>query len=125
MKTSVIKSSKFAREWNNPKGGVIYYHDIQLENGDKGSIGSKDKMPDFLKEGKTLSYTIEGDKIKKAKLEGFSPRGNEIGMTVGAAFNNAVALCCHGKIEKKDIPVAAKWIANESLKLKKELESKG
>lgn len=46
------------REWNNPKGGTIYYKKVMLEGWDKPvSIGKK--SPDALKVGDTVYGTIE------------------------------------------------------------------
>lgn len=58
----------FVSEWTNPQGGQVYYHTIELDNGDSGQIGSKEKMPSKLNPGSELTYTIEstsrGNKIK-------------------------------------------------------------
>lgn len=66
-KKSKIKSYRFVSEWQGEKG-IVYYHEIELENGDKGQIGTKEKNPDKLAVGQELSYTIEatsrGNKIK-------------------------------------------------------------
>lgn len=63
-KTAKITRTIFKNEWANPKGGSVYYHDIELDNGDKGSIGSKEKEPEKLNPGKEITYTIDGNKIK-------------------------------------------------------------
>lgn len=67
-KTAKITRTVFKSEWNNPKGGKIFYHEIELDNGDKGQIGSTEKEPSKLNPGQTLTYTIEqtdkGFKIK-------------------------------------------------------------
>jgi hypothetical protein len=63
-KTATITRTVFKNEWNNPKGGQIFYHDIELDNGDKGSIGSKEKEPAKLNPGQSLTYTLENGKIK-------------------------------------------------------------
>lgn len=66
MKTSKIKSiNKKVVEYNNPRGGIIYYRDIEFENGDKGSIGTKEESPDWMTEGRELTYSINGNKIKR------------------------------------------------------------
>lgn len=66
-KTSKIKSIEFKSEWPNPRGGVVYYHNIEFENGDKGDIGTKEK--DSLRVGDEIEYTVQstdkGNKIKK------------------------------------------------------------
>lgn len=63
-KTAKITRTTFKTAWENPKGGQIFYHDIELDNGDKGSIGSKEKMPSKLNPGSELTYTIDNGKIK-------------------------------------------------------------
>jgi hypothetical protein len=63
-KTAKIVRTVFKNVWNNPKGGQVFYHDIELDNGDKGSIGSKEQMPVKLNPGSDLTYTIDAGKIK-------------------------------------------------------------
>ena len=74
-KTSKIKSSKFLKEWQGDKG-IIYYHEIELDNGDHGQIGTKERLPDKLNMGQELTYTIEsgsyGNKIKAVNPGGGS-----------------------------------------------------
>ena len=62
-KTSKIIKSEFKNEWTG-QNGTVYYHTLELENGDRGSIGAKSKNPDKLAVGQELTYTIENDKIK-------------------------------------------------------------
>lgn len=77
-KTAKITRTTFISEWANPQGGQVYYHEIELSNGDKGQIGSKEKTPEKLNPGNELTYTIEattrGNKIK-AVTAGFTPGG--------------------------------------------------
>lgn len=67
-KKGKITRTVFISEWSNPNGGQVYYHEIELDNGDRGQIGSKEKMPSKLNPGQELTYTIEettrGNKIK-------------------------------------------------------------
>jgi hypothetical protein len=69
-KTAKITRTVFKNEWQNPKGGSVFYHDIELDNGDKGSIGSKDKEPSKLNPGESLTYTIDNGKIKAVAPQG-------------------------------------------------------
>jgi hypothetical protein len=66
-KTSKIKDIKFKQHWTRGEAS-IYYHDIWLENGDIGQIGTKEKLPAKLAVGSEITYTIEtderGSKIK-------------------------------------------------------------
>lgn len=73
-KKAKITRTVFKNEWTGPNGSV-YYHDIELDNGDKGSIGSKEKMPAKLNPGQELTYTIQenpngADKIKAVNVQG-------------------------------------------------------
>ncbi len=79
-KTSKITRTIFKNIWNNPKGGQVFYHEIELENGDKGQIGCKEQQPQKLNPGNELTYTIEldsrGNKIKAVvPNQGFSGAG--------------------------------------------------
>jgi len=72
-KTAKIVKSTFVKEYANANG-ITYYHDIELDNMDCGSIGSRDKNPEWLGDGKELTYTIEsgqyGNKIKRVSQGG-------------------------------------------------------
>jgi hypothetical protein len=76
-KTGKITRTVFVSEWTNPQGGQVYYHTIELDNGDSGQIGSKEKMPVKLNPGSELTYTIEatsrGNKIKAVTQNQGSP----------------------------------------------------
>jgi len=132
MTKSKITRTVFREAWNNPKGGVIYYHDIELENGDKGQIGTKTQDPAKLNPGQMLDYTLttteRGNKIK-VNQPPFQP-GNQkpggkysgIGPTVGAAVNNAVAMFIAGKIAKEKIFPTADWLVKHTLELQKKYE---
>jgi hypothetical protein len=64
-KKSKITFVAFSSSWTNPKGNLVYYHDITFENGDTGSIGVMEKNSEKIAKGKTIWYTIDGTKIKK------------------------------------------------------------
>jgi len=66
---SIIKSIEFTKEWKNPQGQTFYYHTIQFENGDKGQIGAKSKMPDKLQVGKSLDYEKATDEKGNTKIK--------------------------------------------------------
>lgn len=74
MPTAKITKMQFKNEWESPQGGTIFYHNIELDNGDKGSIGAKKKEPDFLAVGSELEYTLQesdkGNKIKRVQQQG-------------------------------------------------------
>lgn len=71
-KAKIIKCS-FSKEWGEGQSKT-FFHEIELDNGDKGSIGAKQKNPDKLKVNSELIYTIEsgqyGNKIKAIAAPG-------------------------------------------------------
>lgn len=79
MKTATItKVESNVRPWSGG-GRTIYYRVIELDNGDVGSIGTKEENPSWLSVGSQLSYTIEKDKIKRQsefKGGGFKKKNN-------------------------------------------------
>lgn len=78
-KKAKITRTTFKNEWTGTNG-VVYYHDIELDNGDKGSIGSKEKMPAKLNPGQELTYTIDNGKIKAVNAQqgvGFAGGGKK------------------------------------------------
>lgn len=82
-KKAKIKTSVFKNEWAGPNG-TVYYHDLELDNGDKGSIGAKEKNPAKLNAGQELTYNIDpdgrgGNKIKAVNTQagGFGGGGKK------------------------------------------------
>jgi hypothetical protein len=80
-KKAKITRTVFKNKWTGGKEPV-FYHDIELDNGDKGSIGAKEEMPSKLSPGQELTYTIEPDtfgkggfKIKAVQANGFQGGG--------------------------------------------------
>lgn len=67
QKTSKVVKCVFSNEWKNPSGTLTYYHDLTLENGDTGSIGSIEKYSKKFTEGIVIDYTLENGKIKIAQ----------------------------------------------------------
>jgi hypothetical protein len=66
-KKAKITKVTFTKEWGSGSS-ITFFHDIELDNGDKGSIGAKEKNSPKLAPGTELTYTIEagqyGNKIK-------------------------------------------------------------
>lgn len=111
-KTAKITRVVFKNEWANPKGGNVYYHDIELDNGDKGSIGTKEKQPAKLNPGNELTYTIENGKIKAVAAPKPFP-GGKVQQDPKIQYNGfahayAKDLAVAGKIDLKDITAYAK-----------------
>jgi hypothetical protein len=97
MKSSKVKKVVSIKDWNSPNG-VIKYHLLEMENGDKINIGKKKE----LAIGDSIDYEIIGDpgqheytKAKTAKKD-FKPSFDAKGIEVGHALNNAVNLICAG-----------------------------
>lgn len=115
-KKARITRTVFVSEWSNPQGGNVYYHEVELDNGDKGQIGSKEKMPAKLNPGQELTYTIEvtsrGNKIKAvqgdkqfgAKKPQIDPKVQMI--SFAAAYTKDLVVA--GKVEMKDFEAAFK-----------------
>lgn len=115
-KTSKIKSCRFVSEWQG-QNGVVYYHEIELENNDKGQIGTKEKNPDKLNIGQELTYTIEstsrGNKIKAVSAGGGSgykgkPQRDPKEQMISFATAYTKDLIVAGKIDIKDLEPAVK-----------------
>lgn len=122
-KTAKITRTTFKNVWNNPKGGQVFYHDIELDNGDAGSIGSKEQMPAKLNPGSELTYTIEGNKIKAVmpmqqqagggfhKKPQIEPRIQMISFAMAYTKDLVVA----GKVDLKGMAVQFDIIYNEMI----------
>ena len=68
MKNAKVTSCVFSREWEGPSG-KIYYHNITLDNGDEGSVGTKEKMPSKICTGSDIWYSIESKGQFKGKTQ--------------------------------------------------------
>jgi hypothetical protein len=128
-KKAKIVRTVFVSEWNNPKGGQIYYHKIELDNGDTGQIGSKEKMPAKLNPGQELHYTIEatdkGNKIKAvmpvfagdSKPGGGRPVIDPRAQFIGFSASYAKDLVIAGKVDLKDMNLLTERIFDNMAKL--------
>lgn len=64
-KVGKVKSFVFSKEWVNPQQQTLYVHNIEFENGDKGSCWCKTQMPIQYSPGAELGYEMPGnDRIK-------------------------------------------------------------
>lgn len=97
---SKVKIIAEIKEYTNDYG-LTYYHNIEMENGDKVSIGKKKK----LEIGNELEYEFVGEvgqhEYTKAKtpqpVTGGQKKDDYIkGIEVGHAVNNAVNMICGG-----------------------------
>lgn len=62
--TSKVISCVFTGDWKNPSGGTTYYHEVSLENGDVGSLGSTEKNTPKFGIGAIITYQKDGSKLK-------------------------------------------------------------
>jgi len=69
-KTSKVKKCNPTSDWKSPAGTTIYYHEVEFENGDKGTCGRNKKAPDDMSVGSEVEYTITDTKIKFIKQIG-------------------------------------------------------
>lgn len=116
IKTAKVTEVIQIREWTNPTSKqVIYYHVIALDNGDRGSVGKRNR--DAVKEGDTLTYTIDGDKIKQVQQNGFGggfkgqQRGSSASFALAYAKDLAVANIAKSEKPLEMEPLADKVIA--------------
>ena len=70
MKTSKIKKVSYTGDWKAPNGDMLYYHLIELENGEQGNVATAEKYASKIEVGKEVSYTINGNKIKLSQPDG-------------------------------------------------------
>lgn len=64
-KINRIVYSKYTNKWINPaNNSEIYYHEVQFENGDVGSIGLVSQNPPKIAVGSEVEYTITNGKVK-------------------------------------------------------------
>jgi hypothetical protein len=112
-KKAKITRVVFKNEWSGPNGKV-FYHEVELDNGDKGQIGCKEKEPAKLNPGCELIYTIEKtDKGTKIKAVNTNPSpfagGGKKGpdpkvQIVGFAMSYTKDLIIGGKVDIKLLP---------------------
>jgi hypothetical protein len=67
-KTSKVSKCEFKNEWTGPNG-TVFYHNIELENGDSGNIGGKEKNSIKFSVGKEITYTTEEDQKGNKKIK--------------------------------------------------------
>jgi len=111
MKTSKVKIIAECKEYTNDYG-TTFYHNIEMENGDKLNIGKKKA----LQIGNELNYEFVGDlgQHEYTKAKTVNPEyqkkqeksaDNIKGIEVGHAINNAVNMICAGV--ELDVTVAS------------------
>ena len=66
-KSKVIKAEFNGNTWESKFGGMLYDHDIEMENGDKGVYASKFENQDKFVVGHEAEYTFTGGDFPKIK----------------------------------------------------------
>lgn len=95
MKTAKVTAVTGVRPYDG-KFGRVFYHQIELDNGDKGSVGKKSE--NAVKVGDVLNYEINGDNIKLIQPQ--QGNGFKGGQSRGSSASFALAYA-------KDLMVAA------------------
>lgn len=79
MKKGKIIECVFTGDWLNPRKEKVYYHQLTIDNGDIGTYGSMEKLPNKIKVNENINYTIENGKIKLVDgqiINGYKPINN-------------------------------------------------
>lgn len=109
-KKAKITQTVFKNVWAGPNGNV-FYHEVELDNGDKGQIGSKEQMPSKLNPGSELTYTIEGPDARggyKIKAVNTAVGGGFQGGGGGKKVDPKVQIVGFAMSYTKDLIVAGK-----------------
>ena len=72
-KRAKILKCDFTNTWQPNAKETMYFHDLILDNGEKGSCGAMQKNPPKLQVGSVIDYTIDG----KGKIKVISSSGDE------------------------------------------------
>jgi hypothetical protein len=100
QKTARVADVIEVKSWNGPNG-TIWFHKIELDNGEIGEIGKKQE--NGIKVGDTLTYTAEqgqyGLKFKAVQANGFGGGGFKGGGSRGSTASFALSYA-------KDLAVA-------------------
>jgi hypothetical protein len=114
-KTAKVEDVIQIRKWESPdKSRVMFYHVIALDNGDKGSVGKQTEGA--IKVGDSLTYTIDGDKIKEVRQNGFGGGGFRGGRSQGSPASFALSYAkdlAVANIGKSDKPLEMDGLADK------------
>jgi hypothetical protein len=128
-KTSIIKKSTFTSEWVNSGGSLTYWYDLELENGEIGSVGVVQKDSPKILVGAEITYYKEN--AKKIKIVKHHSSTTSIGTSLstaktykkaatqdaylGYAWSYAKDLVIAGKTMKdmEELNAVARYIYNE------------
>ena len=68
----------FKNEWSPNPNQTLYVHEIEFDNGDKGSIYAKNKLPNEIQAGESIVYTFSNPEHTKVKYIGSLNSGTNI-----------------------------------------------
>lgn len=118
QKTAKVTGILECRKWDGPKG-TIYFHKIELDNGETGSIGKKTE--NAFKVGDSLTYTSEESEYGlkfKAVQNGFGGNGfggKSSGSPASFALSYSKDLMCSLVAAGKTSDLKAQEIADAAL----------
>lgn len=94
VKTAKVTEILGCKPWNGPNG-TIYFHKIELDNGDIGEIGKKKENAFNI--GDSVTYTAEqteyGLKLKAVQQNGFGGGGKSQGSPASFCLSYAKDVC--------------------------------
>lgn len=106
-KTSKVLKCEFKKNWTGKDGRTNYDYQIDLENGESAVYSSFGKEINLT--GQEITYALFdngwGKKIRLVnnyQKPGAKPK-NEKSISAQSAMKAAVELCCHDKIELKEL----------------------
>lgn len=126
IKEAIVTKCTFNSEWLNPASKkIIYYHELIMDNGDKGVCGTIEKYSSRIEVGAKLEYTINpngkmtlssssNDKKLEEKPKGAAKiKGQEA--FLGYAWSYAKDLIIAGKTmdDVDELNKIARFIYNE------------
>lgn len=103
MTTAKITSVKSITKWEKD-GNVIYFHKLELDNGETIDIGKKQE--NAFKDGESIDYEIVNGKAKEVRQNNFQKGGFKPVFkhnAAGFAMSYAKDLVIADKIELKDL----------------------
>lgn len=77
-KSGKVVKLTFKNEWSPNPNQTLYVHEIEFDNGDKGSIYAKSKLPNEIQAGESIVYTFSNPEHTKVKYIGSLNSGTNI-----------------------------------------------
>ena len=114
MKTAKVEHISNVRRWDGPSG-TVFYHQIRFDNGEFGSLGKKQE--NAVKVGDTITYELNGDRIKEIPQNGFGGfrGGKSQGSPSSFALSYSKDLMCAMVAAGKTKDLTAQQIADSTI----------